>query len=137
MPLRFRIDHEARLVVAAAFGTLTHDDVFGYQHEVWTRNDVHGYDEIVDMTGVTFIAVQSYENIRELARVAAESDDPFRKSKLAIVAPTTLAFEIGRMFQTYREWESKSTKQVEVFRTMDEALRFLGIHHPLEFPKAD
>jgi hypothetical protein len=39
------------------------------------------------------------------------------------------------MFQTFREMDRSSTKQVGVFRTMEEALSFLQIEHPLELPK--
>jgi hypothetical protein len=47
--------------------------------------------------------------------------------RLAIVAPDHLAFAIGRMYGAYREMHPLNTKQVEVFRTMQEALHFLGI----------
>jgi hypothetical protein len=50
MPLAHRIDHRLRLVLAWASGTLTDEEVFAYQKEVWSRPDVAGYDELVDMT---------------------------------------------------------------------------------------
>jgi len=50
MPLAHRIDHRPRLVIARASGTLTDEEVFAYQKDVWSRPDVAGYDELVDMT---------------------------------------------------------------------------------------
>src|SRR5262245_60861788 len=134
MSIYYRIDHEARLVIAVATGTLTDEDVFGYQREVWSSKDVLGHNELVDTTHVTSFAVRSAERIRDLATLAAQNDDPLLASKFAIVAPGTLAFELGRIFQAYRQWDRRSTKQVEVFRTMDEALQFLGLEHSPEFP---
>ena len=135
MPIDYRVDHDARVVVAVGPGTLTDVDVFGYQHEVWSRRDVAGYNELIDMTGVKQIALPSTERIRELADTAARMDDTTQKSRFAIVASADLAFGLGRMFQTFRELNSQSGKEVGVFRTMEEALKFLSIDHPLAPPE--
>ena len=134
MPMLYRIDHEARVVVAAGHGVLTDADVFGYQREVWSRPEVKGYAELVDMTHVTEIALPSPERIKVLAALAADMDQDASSSRFAILAPSDIAFGLGRMFQAYRESHSKSTKEVGVFRTMEEVLAFLRIRTPLEMP---
>jgi hypothetical protein len=48
MPIVYRIDHEARVVLAAGHGVFTTEDAFGYQKKVWSRQDVQGYDELID-----------------------------------------------------------------------------------------
>ena len=48
-------------------------------------------------------------------------------ARFAIVAPTDLAFGLGRMYGAHRSMEDRSTKQVGVFRTLDEALTFLDV----------
>ena len=126
MPITYRVDHARRIVFATGSGTLTDSDVFGYQGEVWSRPDLRGYDELVDMTGVEHIVVPSADRVRELAKVSA-SMDAATSSKFAIIAPATLAYGLGRMFQTYREMETRSTKEVGVFRNQHEAFAFLGI----------
>jgi hypothetical protein len=129
MPIEYSIDHTRRLVVARGNGTLTGADIFGYQREVWSRPDVRGYDELVDMSGVSEIVTTSpaSDNFRALATESAEADVPERPTKFAIVAGEELAFGLARMYQVYRGLERKSTKQVEVFRTLPEALVFLGV----------
>jgi hypothetical protein len=137
MPLDYHIDHGRRLVIATGRGTLTDQEVFGYQHEVWSHADVAGYDELVDMRGVEHIALPSAASIRELAEFSAKMDTPIR-SKFAIVASDNLAYVLGRMYDAYRWLDDRSTKQVDVFRTMEEALEWLGIEGdfraPLERP---
>jgi hypothetical protein len=135
MPLVFRVDHEARVIVTAGYGTLTDEQVFDYQREISSRQDTIGYDELVDMTHVKQIALPSTDRVRELAKVAASSDAERGRSKFAIVAPGDLAFALGRMFQSNRELDPRSTKGVGVFRSTEEALAFLGIDHPLPLPK--
>jgi hypothetical protein len=118
---------EQRLVLASGHGKVTDDDIFRYQHEFWTRRDVAGFDEIVDMTQAEDFDIPTPERLQELAEVAAGLDPPTMSPRLAIVAPENLAFALGRMYGLYREMHPLNTKQVEVFRTLAEALHFLGI----------
>jgi hypothetical protein len=130
MPIDHEIDHARRLVLAHGRGTLTDEEVFAYQREVWSRADVMGYDELVDMTAVEHIALPSADRVQDLARLSAGMDTRARPSRLAVVAPTDAAFGLGRMYQAHRELDTRSTKQVGVFRTRAEALAFLGIEEP-------
>lgn len=127
MPIEYTIDHQRRVVFARGRETLTDDDVFGYQRTVWSRPDVAGYGELMDMTAVARIALPSRERVKDLAQLSAGMDGEAGASRFAIVAPSDTAFGLGRMYQTLRELESKGTKKVGVFRTMAEGLAFLGI----------
>lgn len=131
MPIEYWIDTGRRLVVARGHGAFTPEDIFGYQRDVWSRPEVAGFDELVDMTGVERIALPSPHRIQELANLSAGMDSP-ASSRFAIVAPTELAFGLGRMYESYRGLEARSTKQVSVFRTLEQALKFLGVSGPLE-----
>jgi hypothetical protein len=134
MPITFRIDHERRIVIARGYGTFTDDDVFSYQRAAWSGRDVVGYDELVDMTHVSEIELPSVQRVQDLASVAANMDLAYAPSRFAIVAPGDLAFGLGRMFQTYRECEKRSTKDVKVFRNLEEALAFLKIKEAPPLP---
>jgi hypothetical protein len=126
MAIDHEIDHKRRLVLAKGRGTVTEQDVFTYQRTVWSRPDVAGYDELIDMSAVEHIEGASPDRVLDLARIAAAMDVNSPPSKFAIVAPQDLAFGLGRMFQAYRALEHRSTKQVGVFRVLEEALAFLG-----------
>ena len=130
MAIPYRIDREHRLVVASPQGTLTAADLFQYQRECWSRDDVRGFDELVDMTGVTEVTEPDKDRIRELSNLAARMDDRDRPSKLAIVCERDLFYGLARMFQTYREMNPESTREVRVFRAMPEALAYLGGGEP-------
>jgi hypothetical protein len=137
MPIDYCIDHPRRLVIAQGRGTLTDDDVFGYQRSVWSRRDVAGYDELIDMSLVTRIDLPSCERVPELAQLSAAMDAPDKETKLALVAPKDLAFGLGRMYQAHRSMESANLKQVGVFRSLPEALRFLGVNGEICVPGGD
>lgn len=129
MPIDYDIDHARRLVMACARGVMSDVEVFAYQRNVWTRPDVAGYDELMDLTEVEQIAAPSPAGPRlsQLADLAAAQDQPASAGKLAIVAPSPLTFGMARMYQAHRELNERSTKRLGVFRAMDEALEFLGI----------
>jgi hypothetical protein len=108
-------------------GTLTDQEIFGYQLEVWSRPEVRGYDELIDMSAVEHIALPSSDRARQLSSLSAAMDARARSSKLAIVAPEDLAFGLGRMYQAYRSLNEQSTKTVGVFRSLPDAVAWLGI----------
>jgi hypothetical protein len=126
MSLEYQVDHDRRLVLCEAHGTLTAEDIFRYQQEVWSRTDVVGYDELVDMSDVDPSIVTSPAAMRELAQLAAGMDPLTGQSRFAIVAPQPALFGLGRMYGTYREMNDRSTKQVGVFRDRAEAAEWLA-----------
>jgi hypothetical protein len=128
MPIEYRVDSSGRLVFARGFGALTDSDVFGYQKEVWSSPDVAGYDELIDMTNVDSVVLPT--KAWELASTSAHDDLTSGGGRLAIVAPQDWAYGLGRMYETYRDLDPKSTKRVAVFRTLAEALAFLGRDSP-------
>jgi hypothetical protein len=126
MPIEYQIDHARRLVAAQGRGVLSDQDVFEYQQAVWSRPDVAGYDELMDMRAVERIIELSADRVVRLAALSAAMDDG-RPSRFAIVASQDLAFGLGRMYQTHRSLQESSTKEVGVFRTLGDAVAFLGI----------
>src|SRR5262249_61190495 len=98
IPLEHRIDHRLRVVLTRATGTLTDDEVFAYQRDVWSQPDVAGYDELIDMTHVERVAVPSPERVVRLASVSAGMDLPEPTTRLAIVAPRDFEFGLGRLY---------------------------------------
>lgn len=126
MPLDYEIDHERRLVRVTASGVITPDVLFGYQKAVWSDSAVAGFDELVDMSGVERVEAPSPSNVSALAGYSAKMDADAKPTKLAIVATDDLLFGLGRMYQSYREMKPESRKEVAVFRTLPDALAWLG-----------
>ena len=127
MPIEYKVDHAHKLVRARGFDVLTDADVFGYQQSAWSSPEVAGYDEIVDMTDVSRIALPSVERMRDLARLSKGMEARGAGSRLAIIAPGDVAYMLGRLYKGMRALTG-GRKQVGVFRTEREALAFLG--HP-------
>jgi hypothetical protein len=125
MPISYTVDHEHRLVRVQGAGVFTDDDVFGYQREIMARQDVLGYDEIVDMTNVLRIALPSFERVKDLAKLSAEMDPKHPPGRFAIVAPGDVPFMLGRLYKGIRALIPGATREIGVFRTHDEAEEWL------------
>jgi hypothetical protein len=133
MPITYRVDHEVKVVFAEGTGTVTDDDVFGYQREAWSRPDVRGYNELVDVSAVKHVKLPSAQRVRDLAELSAEMEAQAGEAKrFAIVATSPIVYGLSRMFQTYREMDQRNRTQVKVFRNRQEALAFLGIGSPAD-----
>lgn len=126
MSIVYEINRDAKLVFARVVGVLTHDDIVGYQRDVWSRSDVEGFDEIVDASAVERIEYESSRRVNETASLAASSDSKEHITRLAIVAVTPDAYGLARMYQTYRETTPGNTKAVRVVRSLEEAHTWLG-----------
>lgn len=126
MPIDYRVDQDRRRVLAEGHGTVTAEEIFSYQRDAWSRADVAGFDELVDMTRVQTIVEPSAHQMRALARLSAGMDPPAAGGRFAIVAPGDLAFGLGRMYEVFREMSPGSTKQVSVFRDRPSALAWLS-----------
>jgi hypothetical protein len=130
VPISYKIDSTRRIVFATPQGTFTSDDLLGYLRDVWSRSDLKGFSEVVDMREVERVEYGSPWKVREMAGAAAEMDEPGVATRLAIVAESDHHFGLARMYQGFREANQKSMREVQVFRKMDEALRWLEVPGP-------
>ncbi|MBD3299175.1 MAG: hypothetical protein GF341_11005 [candidate division Zixibacteria bacterium] len=129
MPLDYEIDPARRLVIARGHGVLTHDDLTQYQNAVWSKPEVQGFNEIVDITGVEAFKFESSRRVRELA-VLATGMETTQGSRLAIVASEDSAYGLARMYKSYRDVQPGSTKDVSIFHAFDDAIRWLATDAP-------
>lgn len=132
MPITYEIDHDRKLVRARVTGTLTKDDAFQYQQHVWSLPEVRGYNQLIDTSdmGHVDIPFPSADAMRELSSLAAGMDAPDVKTRFAIVATSAFAYGLARMYATYRALDPRSTRAVSVFRSADDAMKWLESEEP-------
>ena len=111
MPIRYEICHERKLVHATLTGLVTDAEIFNYQFAVWSQPEVAGYDELIDASGVSGFERTTANRVHSLAAASARMDSPVRSAKLAIVASGPAQYGMARMYQTYREMETKEKRK--------------------------
>lgn len=126
MPFEYEVDHAKKRVLARVKGVISRGDALVYQTGLWSRDDVSGYGQLIDLTEVTTIDIEG--PVGPLLNTLVAKGSAIKaatQSRLAIVAPHQLAYGIARMFQSYREVNPNFTEPTGVFRTMEEAQAFL------------
>ncbi len=125
MPIDVEIDSVRRLVIGTPRGTMTHGDMESYQKSVWTRPELAGFHELIDMTQVEQVAFVSPEWVGEIASLAAGLDAPQLSTRMAIVAVSEFHVALARLYRTLRSSDPRSTREVRIFPSMAEALAWL------------
>jgi len=128
MPAQHKIDNSMKLITTTWTGEATDreliDALLKYQHDIRSQPDYCSYDEILDFSTASSITLSS-EGIRTLAHMAVSTDVQGVRTKLAIIADTTLAFGLGRMYEAYRSIVPGGVKKIRVFRTSRDALDWI------------
>lgn len=120
MPVTYRIDVENGVVVTAASGSPTAQDILACRATMAADPDFSpDMKQLVDMTQLDKVLASSAD-LRQLAEA-----DPFSTGALrAIVAESDVTFGVGRMYELLVE---KPGAVVKVFRDISDARAWLGI----------
>lgn len=124
MPARFTLDHERRLVESHVWGALNGQELLDHMSAMRRLFDDGTLDgswtQVADFSEVATTDDFSVEAVRDLAR-----SNPWPpESRRIIIAPMTVVFGLGRMYQLLIGDPSES---VSVVRTRAEALDRLSL----------
>ena len=120
MACSYEIDRRQKLVISAASGLLTAEEIFAHQAKLATDQNFHpDFFQILDFTAVTGLKVTT-SDVQRLAQRKLYSD----QARRAFVATNPLQVGLIRMFETYRELAG-GREQMKIFSDRAEALRWL------------
>lgn len=124
MPITHHYDGATRTLHAVIQGTITDEEVLEYARRVAPDTEIPpGRRELIDLSGVEQTDV-SGAGLREVADVFRAHDQTLFETKIAIVAPTDIAYGLARMYQAFR---SDSPVLLQVFREREAAVYWLGL----------
>lgn len=126
MPISVEIFDDLKLVIARVTGVMTGEEMMNYQLETWSKRQIVGYDEIVDVAAVEGFNYEGPSKIKEVTHISARMDWANFSRKMAIVAVSDMAVGMARMYQSYREDETIGRKEIMIFKTIEQARQWLG-----------
>ncbi len=120
MPLSYTIDVRGHIVYGRGWAEVTEADIVNIRERLTTDSQFSPtFMQLLDLSEVTSLGIR-WANVRSLV-----SEDPFDASaRRAIVAPATAVYGSTRMYELYAE---ESMPNISVFRTAEEAGRWLGL----------
>ena len=118
MTARHCIDNKNKLIITTlkgkAFDSGFIDAMKKYQKEFQSNPDYTNYNEVLDFSKVTSIAV-TITGIRQVGKIASNTDGNNIRRKLAIIAPSNKLFFFARMYKAFRSLPKNSNKEVQIF----------------------
>ncbi len=128
MPVQHTIDSDKRVITTTWSGEATDGEFIAalakYQREIKGRLEYTDYDEVLDLSGTSSFKLTP-GGLRRLAEMGAKTDGQGARTRLAIIVPQPVAYGLGRMYQAYRSFMPDASKDVQVFRTGVDALRWI------------
>ncbi|MBW2241509.1 MAG: hypothetical protein JRH01_05940 [Deltaproteobacteria bacterium] len=121
MPLHFRIDEEAGLVITTAEGRVSAEDLVAHAREL-AKTPNRPLRELVDFSETVEITLPT-EAVSDAAMFLRDEDQNAAGSRVAMVAKADAVFGMMRLFEAYR---AHSGVLIRVFRNRDDALRWLA-----------
>ena len=122
MPWSYEIDPDHRLVRSRAWGVLTYDEITALRLR-YTRDPAFqpDFSQLFDLREVTSISA-TLDQLQESASHAAFGPGTRR----AFVATNPVPYAFSRMYEAYREFNG-GQEQIEVFRSIEDAEKWLGL----------
>ncbi len=129
MPVQHSIDHSTKIITTTWSGEAADieliEALLKYQQNIKNQSEFCSFSEIVDFRTVSVFKL-SPEGLLRLAQIAAGTDVPGVKTKLAIVVSKPVAFGFGRMYEAYRSLIPHiGGKEVRVFKDINDALEWI------------
>lgn len=128
MPVSHRIDNDAKLIITTCEGEAIDSDfieaVKKYQSDFQNKPDCLDYNEIVDLSKVSRFRL-SAKGLINIGKVASSTDKYRAKTKLAFIVSTELAFNITKLYATYRNFGLNNKKKIRVFKKESDALEWI------------
>jgi len=129
MPAKHFVDYEKKIITTSWEGEVSDaalSEAFQHYHSFLLKEPVlFNYDEILNFTNVDLQSVTS-QGLIQLTQIAYNIDrDRTQVTRTAIVVNSILAFGMARMYEIYRNLNSKNIKKLRVFRNVEEAMTWI------------
>lgn len=128
MPASHHINNESKLIITTWEGDAIDNDfieaLIKYQKDVQNKPDHLDYNEIVNLKKVSRNKL-SLKGLKNIGKIASSTDKYRIKTKLAFIVSSDLAFNLVRLYATYRNFGKSTNKKIRVFKTESDALDWI------------
>lgn len=129
MPASHHIDNEARLIITTWRGDAVDQDFIEalktYQTDVISMPDYLDYNEIVNLSHVSRFRL-SPKGLKNIGKIASAADKYRSKTKLAFIVSSDVAFNLVRLYTTYRNFGKNPKKLIRAFKSESDALDWIN-----------
>ena len=125
MPITYQVRREHHLILLVHIGTIPDDEFLAFYKSLYENDRIDPLMNLLVDLRQADSTPRSPDVLRQFAQfIQAKLKEVPEQPKVAVVAPEDLSFGLARMYEIFSysvPWD------FEVFRTMDDALAWLGL----------
>lgn len=125
MSYKKHIDDNLKFVAAVWEGDVYYDEIIQMVSEHQAQTQItpkyESYNEILDLSEAGSIQLTP-SDLRNIAKIASETDYVFPERKFALIVRPGLAYSIAVLYTAIRGLLKHSTKTIKAFHSMEEAV---------------
>lgn len=124
MPIEYKINSELRTVFTTAWGQLSISELPEYLKRLVADSQYEStFGVLVDASALEGVGLTP-EAMRHFAESTRDTAQGLAGARVSIYAPTDVIYGMMRMYQIIRE---EAPYEIQIFREMNEARRWLGL----------
>ena len=125
MPAKHFIDKEAKLIVTTWEGDAVDiefiEAITKYQKDIQLNPEYIEYNEVANFCKITSIKLTP-KGLKRIGRIASKTDQYKFNSKLALVVSSGAAFNLARIYASFRNIQNGTNKEIRIFKSEVEAM---------------
>jgi hypothetical protein len=127
MPAKHYIDDETKLIITTWEGDAVDveflDALKRYQEEIQMKPELVNFNEVANFCNIDSMKITP-TGLKSIGEIAAKTDSSKLSSRLAIVVGSGVAFNLARLYASYRGLQKNSRKEIRIFRSEEEAMEW-------------
>jgi hypothetical protein len=130
MTVSIHVEPKTKLAICTCVGILSVEDAMNGAKSLWQTPGWSGKAAVWDFRKASFD--MSSSEVKKVAQFIIHHQPASPPEKMAFVAHGDLEYGMSRMFEVYRQ---NLKTDFRVFRDIEEALNWAGMHEPDDTPK--
>lgn len=125
MPAKHFIDEITKIIVTVWEGDAVDVDfieaILKYQREIQLKPGYSDYNEVANFSKIESIKLTP-KGLKRIGQIASRTDALKSDSKLALVVSSGAAFNLARVYASYRNLQTSTRKEIRIFKSEEEAM---------------
>jgi len=125
MPAKHFIDKEAKLIVTTWEGDAVDiefiEAITKYQKDIQLNPEYIDYNEVANFRKITSIKLTP-KGLKRIGGIASKTDQYKFNNKLALVVSSGTAFNLARIYASFRNIQNGTNKEIRIFKSEVEAM---------------
>jgi len=127
MPAKHFIDNKNKLIITTWEGDAVDiefiEAITKYQKDIQINPEHIEYNEVANFSKISSIKLTP-KGLKRIGRIASKTDQYKFNSKLALIVSSGTAFNLARVYASFRNLQNGTNKEIRIFKNEVEAMEW-------------